>query len=293
MSHLYWHRGLIPWYHLTFTSGYHLDPALDRGLNAALRAIELEPNLAEAHYSSGLLRSIKGEFIEAELAYRKAMELSYDPMNCYQFGLPFHSLAVGNYERANEIIEAARQTDPLNQTIDGISLQISGLLGDVQRAEEKYRRGKEIFGDQWILGNFYITILRLGVKKDITRDDLAYFDPFVDAVLKEHLDSPKEGLAELRRIYSNDDNLPSAAFGIISVLAAYFGDPEFAMEAMEKAVSIDGNWISCNWYPVMREVRQLSRFKEFVREIGLVKYWNKFGWPDFCRPLDNGNFECD
>jgi hypothetical protein len=47
------------------------------------------------------------------------------------------------------------------------------------------------------------------------------------------------------------------------------------------------------WTPVLREVRQLLRFKEFVREIGLDDYWNEFGWPDICHSLDNGNFECD
>ena len=75
--------------------------------------------------------------------------------------------------------------------------------------------------------------------------------------------------------------------------AAYFGDPEFAMEAYEKAVSMCGTNLYKIWLPVMREVRQLPRFKEFVREIGLVDYWNKFGWPDICHQLDNGDFECE
>ena len=38
----------------------------------------------------------------------------------------------------------------------------------------------------------------------------------------------------------------------------------------------------------MREMRQLPRFKKFIKEIGLFDYWNKFGWPDICRRLDNG-----
>jgi hypothetical protein len=43
----------------------------------------------------------------------------------------------------------------------------------------------------------------------------------------------------------------------------------------------------------MHKVRQLPRFKEFIRNMGLVDYWNKFDWPDICRPLENGDFECD
>lgn len=47
------------------------------------------------------------------------------------------------------------------------------------------------------------------------------------------------------------------------------------------------------WLPVMREVRHTPRCKEFVREIGLVGYWNEFGWPDICRPSGDDDFECD
>jgi hypothetical protein len=75
--------------------------------------------------------------------------------------------------------------------------------------------------------------------------------------------------------------------------AAYFGDPEFAMNAMERAVNIQAMALYLIWLPVMKEVRQLPRFKEYVREIGLVDYWNKFGWPDICRQLEGGDFECD
>jgi hypothetical protein len=43
----------------------------------------------------------------------------------------------------------------------------------------------------------------------------------------------------------------------------------------------------------MKEVRQTPQFKDFVKDIGLVDYWNKFGWPDTCHPLANGDFVCD
>jgi hypothetical protein len=40
----------------------------------------------------------------------------------------------------------------------------------------------------------------------------------------------------------------------------------------------------------------MSFWKELKRR-NVVKvgaaYWNKFGWPDMCHKLDNGDFECD
>ena len=88
-------------------------------------------------------------------------------------------------------------------------------------------------------------------------------------------------------------NLNFLILWAISMWAAYFGDPEFALEVMEKAYTIDASSLFFFWTPLGQEARQLPRFKEFIREIGLVDYWNKFGWPEMCRPLDNGDFECD
>jgi hypothetical protein len=47
------------------------------------------------------------------------------------------------------------------------------------------------------------------------------------------------------------------------------------------------------WILAMREVRQLPRFKAFVREIGHVDYWSEFGWPDICRPVGAGDLQCN
>ena len=80
--------------------------------------------------------------------------------------------------------------------------------------------------------------------------------------------------------------------------AAYFGDPEFALDAMEKGFAIASSvkdfevmWFV--WLPHMREVRQLPRFNKLMKEIGLVDYWKKFGWPDLCRPVGDDDFVCD
>ena len=79
----------------------------------------------------------------------------------------------------------------------------------------------------------------------------------------------------------------------MAIWAAYFDDPEFAMDAMERACSLKISSAGFLWYAVFHEVRQIPRFKKLMRKIGLVDYWNKFGWPDICHKLDNGDFVCD
>jgi hypothetical protein len=97
----------------------------------------------------------------------------------------------------------------------------------------------------------------------------------------------------MHRLYTTTkNNLSSSDLNAISECAAYLGYTEFAMDATEKAYNIDASGTIHFWLPVKQKVGQLSRFKEFVKEIGLVDYCNKFGWPDICHQLGSDDFEC-
>ena len=267
----------------------------DAGQRAAQRAIELEPNLGKAYLSLGLSKLVRGDFVEAELAYRKGMGLTTEPIDPTEYGLAQRYWGVGYLKKAYEILEVARQDDPLNVNIRGYYLVGLGLLGDLQGIKEEYERGKELFGDNWADkggGGGGMIQIRLGSGDIVSSEEIIYSDPIYD-VVKKYLDSPKEGIAGLRQIYSNNKNLSSKELTNMSVFVAHFGDTELAMDAIEKGVGIEGSALFKIWIPIMKEVRQTPRFKKFVKKIGLVDYWNKFGWPDMCHKLDNGDFECD
>jgi tetratricopeptide (TPR) repeat protein len=199
---------------------------------------------------------------------------------------------VGYFKRAKELFKEMMRNDPLNQEARGHYLLSLYILGDTQRAEEEYKRGKALFGDQWLFGDWTITFLRLDTNDVVSSDDVVYSDKFFDAA-KKYFDSPQKGIEEFRRLYANYDNISTVNLIEISLWTAYFGDPEFAMDMIVKAVNVDHTSGFHMWWPTLREVRQTPRFKQFVREIGLVDYWNKFGWPDICHQLDNGDFECE
>ena len=40
-------------------------------------------------------------------------------------------------------------------------------------------------------------------------------------------------------------------------------------------------------------MRQLPEFKAFLRNIGIVAYWQEYGWPEICQPLAGDDLECD
>jgi hypothetical protein len=50
--------------------------------------------------------------------------------------------------------------------------------------------------------------------------------------------------------------------------------------------------MSLLWYPLMADVRQLPEFNNLVRELNLVAYWRRYGWPDACAPLGEADFKC-
>jgi adenylate cyclase len=263
----------------------------DTALNEAQRAIELEPSLWQGYAVLGAVQVSKREFIEGELAFRKAMELTTDPIS----GLSPHYAMVGYLRKFHELLEEARRNDPIDRTVRAWYMLSLGLLGEMGRAEEEYERGKAIFGDQWMLGNLFINILRLGDKDVLSTNKTPIVPSFDSKWTKvfDNLESPEEGLAEVRQIYSNDDNLSSSEFSLIAILAAYFGDTELSLNAMERSVSLQAIGLVFYWAPLFHEVRQLPQYKEFVGEIGLVDYWNRFGWPDLCHPVGDDDFVCD
>jgi adenylate cyclase len=258
------------------------------------KAIEIEPNLPEGYSALGSYKSGPGGWIDAEVAFIKARELVPETSLQYEYEFPPHYSAVGHLKRAKEIIEAQMHNDPLNGNFRSIYILYVGMLGDRKQIEEEYEGGKVLYGDQWSMTigvKQAISTARLGVGKYLSRDDIVYSDLILD-VIKDNIESPQKGLTELHR-YANDNSLSGDSLNWLILGAAYFSDSNFAMESVEKALRSNTLDVSYLWYPVMHDVRQLPRFKKLIKEIGLVDYWNKFGWPDMCHKLDNGDFACD
>jgi adenylate cyclase len=264
-------------------------------LKSAQKAVGLEPKLAEAYASLGYMNSELGKWIEAELAFRNARELITEPSLSYEIEYPMFYEYVGNLKKAQKIFEGLLTNDPLNGNYCQNYIFFLGYLGDINKIEEEYKNGRELHGDQWAMNYnviWNLSLARLGTGHALSRDDLPYSTPIFNAA-KEHLSSPKEALERLHQFNTNTNKLSYEDYMDIYCCAAYFGDPEFAMDTIEKSFNVYIGTIGDVWLPVMKDVRKLPRFKAFVKKIGLVDYWNKFGWPDICHKLDNGDFVCD
>jgi tetratricopeptide (TPR) repeat protein len=278
---------------IIFGPADQIDFEKEEGLSAALKAIKLEPNLTSAYVSLGWIKTSSGDFIGAESAYRKALRLTADPLSGSEIWIVSHYQAVGNFKRANELLEEIHQNDPLDKFARTIYMLNFALRGEFQKAEDEYERGMALFEQQWDWGDDFIANIRLLSGSPMTLGKIVKPPSIIWDAAKEYLESPEDGLEELHRIYNTDDNLTVADQVDIMLWAGYFGDNELALDAMEKSLRKHTQGAFWAWFPVFKQIRQTSRFKELVREIGLVDYWEQFGWPDLCHPLDNGDFVCD
>jgi len=268
------------------------DTERDTAISSAQRAIEIEPKLALGYLSLGICETMRGKWVDAELRFHTALQLQTEISHPAGTNMAVTYIAAGHCKKGCDILEKYRRNDPLNIATRAIYVVVLSLIGDKQKIKNENELCKGLFGDLWKLRSYGMAYYLLSTGDPVSRHEIEYSSLIFDAA-KEYLDSPREGLAKLHQLYSDENNLSGRDITDISLLAAYFGDPEFAMDAMEKGNEINASGFFKIWYPVMREVRQLPRFKEFVKEIGLVDYWNRFGWPDLCRPLGDDDFVCD
>lgn len=140
------YSGLADAYTL-LSSGYYGNAppaaASERALPAALRALELDPGLAEAHASLGLIRENEGDLAGAAQALERALELNPNyTMAHVWYGLVL--TAQGRYAEAAARNREAFRRDPLSPIVN-TNVGFDALrFGDAAEAEARFRAAMDI-----------------------------------------------------------------------------------------------------------------------------------------------------
>lgn len=251
---------------------------------AAQRALEIDPDLPEGHIPLAMIQANRGNWRLAAAELRATAALGpTDPLVGFQF-------IVGHIEQAHQGNLSNRERDPLNANAAWWVVSALDTLGDVEGSLQEYERGKELF-DVWPLGHFsaFVTLLGSGDTQEaleLARSEIANR---VTAVALEHFATPSTVIGELRSLFAVAG---SGDRQYIAVLAAHFGDPQLAFEALRDDIDQLPIRAHLMWRPVFREVRRQPDFKDFLRERDFVAYWREYGWPDLCSPLGSDDFEC-
>lgn len=210
-------------------------------------------------------------------------------------------LNVGRPRDAIALFTRDRDADPLALG-PSLWLQIAlEVAGELAQADQEYQRALGFASDTRAIRTMaLIRAMSRGDEQAIRRELSAQETvtlltrPINDAVLR-HLEDPASALVEIRR--QLDDPAMAGIPVVLMVLsawAAFFGDPQLALQAMERLPLPAGNNFAWSvWRPIQSEMRSLPEFKELVREWGLPAYWRETGrWGDFCRPLGEDDLDC-
>ncbi|MEE4161171.1 MAG: tetratricopeptide repeat protein [Woeseiaceae bacterium] len=124
----------------------YADPRADyrrEAARASKRALELDPDLAEAHASRGLAHLVADEFEAAETEFASALELNPRLYEGYYYGgrAKFHQ---GDVEQAATLFAKAAEVNPAEYQARCLRVQILRGLGRLDDAERESRINVEV-----------------------------------------------------------------------------------------------------------------------------------------------------
>ena len=112
-------------------------------LDACKKALELDPNLAEAHASCGLAQLITGNFDEAEQCFKNAIDLNPRLYEAYYYygRTRFHQ---GDMEAAAKLFAKATAVNPSEYQARLLRVQILRGLGHIEKAKAEAKTAIEV-----------------------------------------------------------------------------------------------------------------------------------------------------
>jgi len=263
----------------------------DRAYQLALRGVQLNPESAATQRALAMVRGGRLDWIGAEQGITRAIELLADrPI-------------VATY--ASTLLRTGRTADAQKQYANAVALEPLGgrpvrMSWHASLAQGKFAEAREISdwpGAANPIENYLDIALNerdpealKAAIQALPKTSIALISLY-GPVLTE-FDSPEQILSMLRDVYRDENLQWPRKLHDISMVAAYFGDPQFALKVKGQEVRAAAVRLQTVWYPVMSEVRQLPEFKNLVTEINLVEYWRAYDWADACRPLGDNDFTC-
>lgn len=262
-----------------------ITPALEaapRAREAALKAIELDDSLAEAHYNLALVRTWTDWDWEAgEESFLRAIELNPNYADARAYYSHF-LMIMDRKEEALTQMERAMELDPFNplfQALNGVLLFCSFDLQD--KAIEQFQNALRTEPNHPVALTGLIEIFRRkGMYKEAFEAAKTYYASLLgDSVAEIMENGYREGgfpeamnkLAELLEAYSNSQPVPSIE---CFALYAYAGKMDKSLEWLERAFEEHDPNIPYvgTWYGSLvssADSRQQKRFLNILNQMNL------------------------
>jgi serine/threonine-protein kinase len=247
---------------------------------AAMRALALDQQLAEAHTSLGnILTSYEWDFAGAENEFKRAISLNTNYATAHQWYAE-HLQAMGRYDEAIAEIKRAQELDPLSLIISAVAGRVYYCSRRYDQAIEELNKTLQMekqFGPaSAFLAQTYsmksmpeqaITTALVPVKS--APGVSVYLTILGTAYATAGKKPEAEGvLAELRELSKRQYVQPS----YIAMLYCGLGDNDQAFDWLEKAFNIrDDRLLFVMTDPLMDRLRADPRFQNMAQRIGLTQ----------------------
>jgi TolB-like protein/DNA-binding SARP family transcriptional activator len=257
-----------------------------RAEDAAERAVRLDPNLAEGYVALAFIEGSRRDKTRAFEHIEKALAL--DPTNpdvlaAYRNIL----LEVGRIEDSLEVQQRIVALEPfvprfkvnlatnlwlVGQDAAAIEILTASLPGNDTSAPNRVR-----------LAMMYAAKNRYGDAADTlaAMPERAFSTAAVETAV--HL---------LRTAPSRVSPAALPELGALGFVYLHVGEPSRVLEYYEDSMESGYLGIGPLWHEAYAPVRRTERFKRLVQKARLPEFWRAHGWPVFCHPVGQADFEC-
>ena len=241
---------------------------LPRARDAALKALQLDPSLAEAHAALGMVAChYDYDWPTAEKEYRKAFELNPSYASAHQYyalGLMAH----GRFAEANEQLDTARRLDPLALIVD-VDL---ALLRKFQRDYDGVIAVSKSILERDPNYQLGYSMLTTGYFCERRWDDWRAADAkvpqgeYLRALVNGHPDEIERVLRQMMEEANAGTRRPFE----VALVATMKGDHSLALEWLEKSYQHHDYWmLFINVDPEYDPIRSDPRFQAIVHRLGV------------------------
>jgi TolB-like protein/DNA-binding winged helix-turn-helix (wHTH) protein/Flp pilus assembly protein TadD len=248
-----------------------------KAMSAVRKALELDPDIAEAHVVLAGMLQDEWHWAEAEAEYRRSLELNPSDAGAYS-GLAVWPLSQGRFGEAVERAKRARELDPS----PGAAVELGWILFNARRYDEairEYRSALSIEQDNantlWRLGfalsfNHQSQEAISALDRAVSVSDRAPGNLGVLAAVYGQAGRRADALRVLAELKKRQKTgyVPAGAF-----VLAYSGlaDREQTLVSLEHAYKEQSYILKfLKVHPVFDSLRDDPRFKDLVRRVGLA-----------------------
>ncbi len=271
--------GLADTYSLLHWYGYlPLAEVIPKASAAAKRALELDPQLAEAHTSLGFcLLHQERDWAGAEREFRRAIELNPRTVPG-RYWLGYQCSCLGNHEVAIEHCREAVEHEPFSPLARAFLGWMYYHAGDFDTAERELRKVLELDGNfvfgVWLLGKVLFAsgqgdpaLAALSKASELSRG--AVWTQCVLGYARAKLGEPAAALTILAELQDVHKHIYVPAIAL-SLLYLGLGDLDSALAWLDKSCMDHDAWaVAIKVDPVYAELQTDARFNALLRRTGL------------------------